>query len=77
VSGPLDPKFYCPAEVVHECRVLGQVGGAGAARVVASAEEAVDGADFVYADSWMSYGVSDGEKKWRTQRLMPWQVQTS
>lgn len=40
------------------------------AQICKTAEEAVDGADIVYTDSWMSYGVSDN----RENDLMPFQV---
>lgn len=42
--------------MLEECALLSALPGAGSATVVATAEEAVKGADFVYADSWMSYG---------------------
>jgi len=39
-----------------------------------TAEEAVNGADIVYADSWMSYGIKGAERDRRMKALMPFQV---
>ena len=55
-------------------QALEAVAGAGTARVVSTAEEAASGVDFVYADSWMSYGVSGEERDKRMATLMPYQV---
>eukprot|EP00613_Pedinella_sp_CCMP2098_P014251 CAMPEP_0171752042 /NCGR_PEP_ID=MMETSP0991-20121206/42374_1 /TAXON_ID=483369 /ORGANISM="non described non described, Strain CCMP2098" /LENGTH=319 /DNA_ID=CAMNT_0012353337 /DNA_START=14 /DNA_END=973 /DNA_ORIENTATION=+ len=74
VSGPAGQDFLPEASVLDECAALAQVTGAGTATVVASAEEAARGADFVYADSWMSYGVSGQARDERLAQLMPWQV---
>jgi ornithine carbamoyltransferase len=42
--------------------------------VCTTAAEAVAGADIVYTDSWMSYGVSGDAKAARFAELMPFQV---
>ena len=39
-----------------------------------SAEEAVAGADVVYTDSWMSYGIAGEQAAQRRAALMPYQV---
>ena len=48
----------------------------GSVAVLDSAEAAVAGADVVYADSWMSYGVQGAERDQRLAALMPFQVTT-
>jgi len=56
VAGPPGAAWQPEASVLDECARLSALSGAGKATVVVTAEEAVQGADFVYADSWMSYG---------------------
>ena len=34
----------------------------------------MEGADFVYADSWFSYGIPADKKEMRLKELMPYQV---
>jgi len=77
ISGPKGPAYDPDPEVLAECAELSKASGAGTAVVVDTAEEAVKGADFVYADSWMSYGVSGEARERRMAELMPWQVTTS
>lgn len=77
VSGPKGPEYDPDPEVLAECAALSKVPGAGTAVVTDTAEEAVKAADFVYADSWMSYGVSAEYREKRMAALMPWQVTTS
>lgn len=75
VSGPPGAAFAPEASVLEECATLASsCTGAGTATVVAYPEEAVAGADFVYADSWMSYGVQGAAREERLRDLMPWQV---
>eukprot|EP00614_Pseudopedinella_elastica_P028703 CAMPEP_0172616242 /NCGR_PEP_ID=MMETSP1068-20121228/63022_1 /TAXON_ID=35684 /ORGANISM="Pseudopedinella elastica, Strain CCMP716" /LENGTH=319 /DNA_ID=CAMNT_0013421609 /DNA_START=31 /DNA_END=990 /DNA_ORIENTATION=+ len=74
VSGPKGPGFAPEASVLEECASLAAAAGAGKAQVVDTAEEAVKGADFVYADSWMSYGIQGAEREARLNALMPYQV---
>ena len=69
VAGPKGTKYDIEGSVLEECAVLSALSGAGSATVVDTAEEACAGADFVYADSWMSYGISQearGSWRWRT-----------
>ena len=74
VSGPTGADFDPEPSVLEECAALSKTAGAGTASVVATAEEAVRGADFVYADSWMSYGVSGEARDARFATLLPFQV---
>lgn len=74
VSGPAGPDYAPEPAVLDECAALAAVAGAGSAKVCATAEEAVRGADFVYADSWLSYGISGSAREQRLGALMPWQV---
>lgn len=55
-------------EVQKECK--------GAFERCDKAEDAVRGADIVYADSWMSYGIQGKEREERMKALMPFQVTT-
>lgn len=77
VSGPKGEDYDPDPEVLAECAELSKVPTAGKAVVVDTAEEAVKGADFVYADSWMSYGISGEVREKRLASLMPFQVTTS
>lgn len=74
VAGPKGINFAPEESVLQECATLSTVEHAGTARVVDTAEEAVNGADFVYADSWMSYGIEGEERESRLQALMPFQA---
>jgi len=68
VGGPLQ-EYPMEAEVLRECAVLGKL-----PVVCSTAEEAVDGADVVYTDSWMSYGTSEADKAKRLATFLPFQV---
>ena len=74
VTAPPTPDFMPEADVYTECAQLEAVSGAGTARVFESAEEAVAGADIVYTDSWMSYGIAGEEAEKRLAALQPYQV---
>lgn len=76
VSGPKGPEYDPDPAVLTECAELSKVPGAGSAVVCDTAEDAVKGADFVYADSWMSYGIQGEAREKRMAALMPWQVTT-
>ena len=73
VSGPDHPDFVPDPQVIEDCNFVTSLGG-GSAKVCATAEEAVEGADFVYADSWFSYGIPADKKEMRLKELMPYQV---
>lgn len=74
VSGPKGPDYDPDPDVIAECAELSKAPGAGKAFIVDTAEEAVKAADFVYADSWMSYGVSGEAREKRLAALTPFQV---
>ncbi len=67
VAGPKE--FPIESEVIDECRMLGKV-----PRVVHRALDAVEGADILYTDSWMSYGIEESERESRLLMLQPYQV---
>jgi len=73
VAGPDHADFHPDPTILQDCDVVSQLGG-GTATVYDTAEEAVDGADFVYADSWLSYGIPADQKEERLSHLMPYQV---
>jgi ornithine carbamoyltransferase len=74
VAGPKGTKYDIEGSVLEECAVLSALSGAGSATVVDTAEEACAGADFVYADSWMSYGISQEARDARFAMMEPYQV---
>lgn len=74
VAGPAAPGFEIEAGVLDEVRALCDAPGGGAVTVAPTAEEAVDGADVVYADSWMSYGTAGAEREARLAALAPYRV---
>ena len=76
VAGPPGSDWAVEASVLDECAELAAKPGAGSVAVLDSAEAAVAGADVVYADSWMSYGVQGAERDQRLAALMPFQVTT-
>jgi len=61
------------AEVWKECERL-QAGTGSKIRVFPTAQEAMRGADVVYCDSWMSYGIPKDEEEKRIALFMPFQV---
>ena len=75
VAGPKGEDFAIEQSVLDECAELSAASSnAGTVQVCDTAEEAVDGVDFVYADSWMSYGVQGEEREKRFNQLLPYQV---
>jgi len=71
VAGPPnDAEYAIEAAVVDECDAIRP----GGVTVCATAADAVAGADVVYADSWMSYGVDGEARDKRLKALMPFQV---
>ncbi len=67
VSGPAD---YAPSP---ECRALHAAEGFAAPQFTTDPREAVDGADFVYTDVWVSMGAEDGAEA-RRGAMQPYQV---
>ena len=75
VAGPSGEDFAIEQSVLDECAALSAASpDAGTVKVCETAEEAVDGVDFVYADSWMSYGIEGEEREKRFNQLLPYQV---
>jgi len=74
VCGPVDKGegFAVDPAVIAECKALG-----GDVIVTTDVTEAATGADIVYCDSWMSYGIPDSEAKERKEIFMPYQVDES
>lgn len=68
IAGP--EEYPIEAQVLEECERISP----GAVVRYLSAREAVTGADIVYADSWMSYGIQGQDRDRRMSRLMPFQV---
>lgn len=72
----------CPAgadyeplpEVLQSARRLAEGCGHPSCVVTDDPREAVEGADVVYTDSWMSYHIDPGELDDRVARFMPYQV---
>jgi ornithine carbamoyltransferase len=72
----------CPAgadyeplpEVVQTSRKLAEARGGGTCVVTRDPREAVEGADVVYTDSWMSYHIDPKELDGRVAKFMPYQV---
>merc|ERR1719386_47878 len=59
--------------VLEECRPLQDKSG-GRIQVFTAAEEAIQTANVVYCDSWMSYGIPKEEEEARKATFMPFQV---
>lgn len=75
VAGPKGADFAIEPSVLEECAALSAAdANAGTVKVCETAEEAVDGCDFVYADSWMSYGIQGAERDNRFNQLLPYQI---
>ena len=73
IAGPTGFEWEIEPSVLEECASLTNEHG-GTVTVLKTAEEAVAGADIVYADSWMSYGIKGAERDRRMKALMPFQV---
>jgi ornithine carbamoyltransferase len=67
------PAYAVEDQVLAECAALARTGG-GSVRLTHDAAEAVAGADAVYTDSWMSYGIPSAAKAERHAQLLPYQV---
>ena len=62
-----------PKAVTEECTALNLKSG-GTFTFCATVDEAVLGADVVYCDSWMSYGISKDKEAARIAAFLPFQV---
>lgn len=72
---PSDPEYAPLPEVIDECKALSEKTGAEI-RIVHDVMEGAKDADIIYADSWMSYGISKDLEQKRVNDLMPYQVNT-
>eukprot|EP01028_Stygiella_incarcerata_P013533 TRINITY_DN82745_c0_g1_i1.p1 TRINITY_DN82745_c0_g1~~TRINITY_DN82745_c0_g1_i1.p1 ORF type:complete len:320 (+),score=85.33 TRINITY_DN82745_c0_g1_i1:92-1051(+) len=73
VAGPEGEGFEVEQCVLDECAELCKVSG-GKVEVFHDAKIAIDDADIVYTDSWMSYGIPESEKQRRIDAFGPFQV---
>nr|AMQ24256.1 ornithine transcarbamylase [Pyrsonympha sp. LN-2016a] len=73
VSGPTGKGYEIEEEVLAECHTLCAVSG-GVVRVFPNVADAVRGADVVYCDSWMSYGIPSSLAETRRATFLPFQI---
>jgi ornithine carbamoyltransferase len=66
------PKEMQPQEKIVE--MAKEIAKKSKIQITENAKEAVEEADIVYTDSWMSYHISEREKEKRLQLLKPFQV---
>eukprot|EP00293_Proteomonas_sulcata_P014221 CAMPEP_0184299016 /NCGR_PEP_ID=MMETSP1049-20130417/9713_1 /TAXON_ID=77928 /ORGANISM="Proteomonas sulcata, Strain CCMP704" /LENGTH=218 /DNA_ID=CAMNT_0026609327 /DNA_START=38 /DNA_END=694 /DNA_ORIENTATION=+ len=74
VAGPSDKGFNVEWSVVKECEALLEANKGGSFKILNNRDEAMKGADIVYCDSWMSYGIPNDERQERFKALLPFQV---
>ena len=65
-----------PARLVQTCRQMAENNGSELAFFV-DAKKAVQGADFLYTDVWLSMGQSESDWDKKVQALLPYRVDTS
>lgn len=75
VACPKGPEYTPEQAVLDEVAALSKSTGAEV-RVIHDAMEAAKGADVIYTDSWMSYGVPLEKEEERKAIFMPYQVTT-
>jgi ornithine carbamoyltransferase len=73
VCGPRGAEFAIEQCVLDECAALCKRSG-GKVEWTHDVQRAAAGADAVYTDSWMSYGIAASEKKRRLAALTPYRV---
>jgi ornithine carbamoyltransferase len=66
------PQLRPNPEILSKARAMAEESGA-VIEIVEAPEEAVDGADVVYTDVWVSMG-QESEREWRIKLLRPYQV---
>lgn len=78
VCGPVSrgEGYQVPEEVISEAEGLAKQNGSKVC-ITESIDEAVKGADFVYADSFMSYGITAEHQAERAQAFAPFRVTES
>lgn len=74
VAGPSGPGFDVEQGVIDECKALAQANGGPEVLITQDVREACEGADVVYCDSWMSYGIPKDEADARVAKFMPYQA---
>jgi ornithine carbamoyltransferase len=68
------PKEFHPTdELIQQCEEIGKETGARIF-ITEDVDKAVDGADFLYTDVWVSMGEPDSEYERRIKMMMPYQV---
>ena len=68
------PKNYFPSEdLVEKCREICKKSG-GSVSLIESVDEAVENADVIYTDIWVSMGESESVWETRIGELLPYQV---
>lgn len=73
VACPAGNEYTPEEEVVREVERLAASSGAKV-RIIHDAAEAARGADVLYTDSWMSYGIEPGKEEARKSAFLPFQV---
>lgn len=79
VCGPvvsMGESYQVPKEVVEEATAIAQHNGSKVS-ITENIDEALHGADFVYADSFMSYGITAEHQAEREQAFAPFRVTRS
>jgi len=74
VAGPSGEGYDVEGSVIEECKALAAANGSPEPIITQDVNEACAGADVVYCDSWMSYGISKDEEAERKAIFMPFQV---
>lgn len=73
VGSPAGADYSPRADVVADCEKFAAASG-GSVFVSADAIEAIQDADVVYTDSWMSYHIQKDQEAARIEKFMPYQV---
>jgi ornithine carbamoyltransferase len=75
VGGPDLPHYKVDASVIEWCNEMNKTSG-GKLLITHDAKAAVDGADVVYGDSWMSYSIAKEEEAHRISELEAYRINT-
>ena len=75
IASPKGERFAPQPQVITDAEMIAVKTG-GSINLTSSAEEAVENADVVYTDSWMSYHIKDIEKNERLQIFDPYRITT-
>jgi len=76
VACPNNPDYSPEQVVIDEILELSKNNGADI-KIINDAIEAAKGADVIYTDSWMSYGIPTQQEEERKKAFMPYQVTSS